>query len=196
MTIRRGEPWGEEVPRPEHIAVASSDAELAAMVASDAGAVMATSGGDVHAALGRPSGRGATAQRLPMDLLRLTWEGGSALAVAHAVLRATWWRGTVVAVMNVERLGTWDVAPRAHPNDGRADVVTVARSMSLRTRLAVRRRLPTGTHLPHPQIEVRRSAEGAVTLEDEADLWVDGVRQGRCRQLTFVVEPDAYSLVC
>nr|MBA3803921.1 hypothetical protein [Acidimicrobiia bacterium] len=70
MTIRRGEPWGEEVPRPEHVAVASSDAELAAMVASDPGAVMATSGGDVHAALGRPSGRGATARRLPMDLLR------------------------------------------------------------------------------------------------------------------------------
>lgn len=196
MTIRRGEPWGEEVPRPEHVAVASSDAELAAMVASDPGAVMATSGGDVHAALGRPSGRGATAQRLPMDLLRLSWEGGSALAVAHTVLRTTWWRGTIVAVMNVERLGTWDVAPQAHPNDGRADVVTVARSMSLRTRLAVRRRLPTGTHLPHPDIEVRRRAEGAVTVGGEADLWIDGVRHGRCRQLTFVVEPDAYSLVC
>ena len=60
-------------------------------------------------------------------MLRVDADGRRLTAVAHVVARGggPWWRGPIVAVMNADRLGRWDVAPRAHPNDGRLDVVEV-----------------------------------------------------------------------
>ena len=55
-------------------------------------------------------------------------------------------------MLNADRIGAWDVAPRAHPNDGQLDVVEVDASMGLRDRWQASRRLATGTHVPHPAI--------------------------------------------
>lgn len=196
MTIAKGRPWGTEVDRPEHVATATSDAELAAFVTADPDAPMGVSGGDVFAALGRPGGRGPTARRLPMDALRISTDAGSFLAVAHVVLRNRWWPGPLLAIMNVEGIGPWVVAPAGHPNDGRVEVVEVDPAMTLRTRLAVRRRLPTGTHLPHPQIRVRPRSQGTIELERPLACWVDGVRHERVQRVVFSVEADAYALIC
>ena len=60
--------------------------------------------------------------------------------------------------MNVDRLGRWDVAPRAHPNDGRADVVEVAADDGPAGPLA-------GVAAPadrHPRARTRRSHIGRV----------------------------------
>ncbi len=196
MTISKGEPWGSEIARPGHVAVARSDAELAAMVTTDPHAALGVSSGDVHQALGRPAGDGPSAQRLPMDVLRLRFAGNEMLAVAHVIVRRWWWRGEVTAVMNVGNLGAWDVAPSRHPNDGRVEVVVVDGSMPLRARRQLRARLPTGSHLPHPQIVVRSRREGTVSVDRSAGVWVDGVRRGRATTIDFVVEPDAYALIC
>ena len=74
--------------------------------------------------------------------------------------------GPIVAVMNVDRLGRWDVAPRAHPNDGALDVVEVDAAMGVRARWQARRRLPTGTHVPHPAIRTRRGRPSAAWTFD------------------------------
>ena len=57
--------------------------------------------------------------------------------------------------MNSDHLGTWNVAPRAHPNDGKLDVISVGRGMTFRQRLQARTRLELGTHVPHPAIGSR-----------------------------------------
>lgn len=196
MTIAKGRPWGAEVDRPEHVATATSDAELSGFVTADPGAPVAVSGGDVFTALGRPARTGSVARRLPMDALRISTDGGDFVAVAHVVLRNRWWPGPLLAIMNVGRLGRWDVAPAGHPNDGRAEVVEVDAAMALRTRLQVRRRLPTGTHLPHPQIRVRSRAEGTIRLDRPLGCWVDGVRRSRVQRVAFSVDADAYALIC
>ena len=196
MTVARGRPWGAQVPRPDHIAVARSDAELASFVALDRQAAVGVAGGDVFAALGSPAARGATARRLPMDLLHLRLDDLEVVAVAHVVVRHRWWRGGVTAVMNVGRLGRWDVAPAGHPNDGRVEVIDVDRSMSLRTRLQVRRRLTTGAHVPHPQIQISHRTDGALRFDRRRGVWVDGVRRGTVGVLSYRVEPDAYALIC
>lgn len=196
MTIARGQPWGTEIDRPEKIATATSDAELAAFVAADPGAAIAVSGGDVFAALGRPAGQGPVARRLPMDAMRITTDAGGFLAVAHVVLRDRWWPGPLYAIMNVGNIGPWDVAPAGHPNDGRVELVEVDASMTLRTRLQVRRRLPTGSHLPHPQIRVRPRCGGTIELVRPLGCWVDGVRHRQVRRVSFFVEADAYALIC
>ncbi|MET0577009.1 MAG: hypothetical protein ABW122_00005 [Ilumatobacteraceae bacterium] len=193
MTIRPGETWGEEVEAPADLASIVSDAALAAHVESgDPRAVLLT-GGDLLQTLGGPSAVGGLL-RFPIDVLRVVAEDRSFVAVAHVIARdgrSRGWRGPIVAVMNVDRRGPWDVAPRAHPNDGRADVVEVDASMGFRARREARRRLPSGTHVPHPAIRVTRTADRSWSFARPLGLWLDGVARGPVRSLHVTVDPDA-----
>ena len=62
-------------------------------------------------------------------------------------------------------------------------------------RLLARRRLRSGTHLPHPAISVQRAADAAFEFERDLGLWLDGERVGRCRRLRVSVVPDGVILV-
>jgi hypothetical protein len=195
MTIRKGEDWGEVVAPPPGLVDVATDAALVDHLAGDEPAPVRIRGGDLWRSLGG-SGGGPDVRRLPVDLLRVEADGATWRAVAHVVARRSWWRGPIVAVMNVDRLGDWDVAPRAHPDDGRADVVEVDPAMPIRARWQARRRLPSGSHVPHPQLAVRRIAADAWTFARPQRLWVDGVERGTVRSLRVVVEPDAAVVHC
>jgi hypothetical protein len=195
MTIRPGDDWGELVAIPDDLVDADSDAALAACVTRGDRRAVRVRGGDLLATLGGPV-PGDRVRRLPIDLLRVTADDRSYVAVAHVVARRSWWRGPVLAVMNVDRLGHWDVAPRAHPNDGRADIVEIAAAMGPRARWQAWRRLPTGTHVPHPQLATRRAKRVEWTFERPLRLWVDGVARGTVRSLRVEVEPDAAVVHC
>lgn len=192
MTIRPGEEWGAAVDRPDDLVVLADDASLAAAVLAGRGP-LSVSGGDLHRAVGSPQPR-PQMQRVDVDLIRATADGEEVVAVAHVVARRSWWRGPLVAVMNVDHVGDWNVAPRAHPNDGRLDVVEVDASMGVRQRWQARRRLPQGTHVPHPAISTRRATEAAWTFDPPLRLWVDGVDRGPVAELSVTVEPDAFTL--
>ncbi len=193
MTIRRGEEWGTTVPRPEGLVIASSDADIARRLRAGPDAPIGVGGGDLHRALGAPGHR-ASVQRVPIDLLRVQVDGIEQIAVAHVVARRSWWRGPILAAMNVDHVGRWNVAPRAHPNDGRFDVVEVAPSMSVRDRWMARSRLPQGTHLPHPAITSRTATSGEWNFERAMRLWVDGEDRGVVHELAINLEPDAFEL--
>lgn len=194
MTIRRGEEWGVTVARPAGLVVAPSDAELAALVASDPAGVYGVSGGDIFRSLGSPTPRDPL-QRLPMDALEVQLDDRDpVLGVAHLVARRGWWRGPLLAVMNADHVGEWNVAPRAHPNDGKGDSVEVAATMSLRHRWQARSRLPQGTHVPHPSITVRTFTESAWTFLRPADVWIDGVARGRAGRIAVRVLPDHFAI--
>ncbi len=203
MTIRKGEAWGEIGGLTAGGVVVGSDAEARAVVtaarrAGEPPPPLGLLGGDLCRTLG---GRGDEARirsdgaaRLPVDLGSVLVDGVQHWFVAHLVARRSWWRGRIVAAMNAEYLGPWDVAPRAHPNDGVLDMVDVSPSMSLTDRLRARGRLPTGAHLPHPAISTARRPAVQVDLDRPTPVWLDGVRIGEARRLSIRVEPDA--LVC
>jgi hypothetical protein len=194
VTIRKGQEWGTAVSRPADLLVCAGDAELAGEVAAGSSRPLAVAGGDLARTAGS-AGERSTLQRVPVDVLEVTADHESLHAVAHVVARARWWwPGPVVGVFNSEYLGTWDVAPRSHPNDGVADVLEVNRAMPLRARLQARRRLPTGTHLPHPMISSRRATQVSWRFERPLHLYVDGRRHGRVRELRVTVRPDAFHL--
>jgi hypothetical protein len=193
VTIRRGEEWGVAVERPEPLTIARSDAELAGLVADGPPGAVALGGGDLFRAVGEPAPR-PIMQRVPVDLLRVRLDGRDLVAVAHVVACRAWWCGPVVTVMNVDHLGSWNVAPRAHPNDGRFDVVEVDPSMSVRQRWQARRRLPSGTHVPHPAISTSTGAVREWVFDRPVRVWVDGQPAGRSRSLAVAIEPDAFEL--
>jgi putative lipid kinase YegS-like protein len=193
VTIRKGEPWGAPVPRPADLVLAGSDAELARLVAGDAEGVYGLGGGDLYRSLGAAPPR-ATMQRLSLDALRVRLDDVEWLAVAHVVARGGWWRGPLLAVLNCAYIGEWNVAPRAHPNDGRFDVVEVSARMSVRQRLQARRRLPLGNHVPHPQITVSTAEAAAWDFDAPRDVYVDGVRRGRATRLEIAIAPDHFSI--
>ena len=195
MTIRRGEAWGETIRRPADIQSATTDAELARRLTEDPTAPVALEGGDLYRSIGSPQVGRADAQLLPIDLLDVRIDGEETIAAAHVVARRRWWRGRIVAVCNVDRIGDWDVAPRAHPNDGRFDVVEVDPAMTLRQRWQARRRVVAGTHVPHPHIATAAATERSWTFDRPYAIWVDGHHVADARSLAVTVRPDAASIV-
>jgi len=199
MTIRPGSAWGRAVPPPDRLVVARTDADVVDAVERSAatGTAVGIGGGDLARTLGDPSLVGRpTLNELTIDLLEVRLDGVAVRACAHVTARLPWsrggWlRGPVLIVMNAEFLGPWDVAPRGHPNDGRAEVFEVAASMRLRVRLDARRRARTAAHVPHPDIVQRSVRSADWTFPTALDVHVDGRRVGAARQLAIAVVPDA-----
>jgi YegS C-terminal NAD kinase beta sandwich-like domain len=194
VTIGRGEPWGTPVVRPGDLLVVDSDHDIAAAYLADPTRPVGLGGGDLYRSLGSPSPR-HEAQRLPIDMMIVTLDDVERVAAAHVLIRRSWWRGPVTAVMNVDQLGDWNVAPRAHPNDGRLDVVELDSAMSVRRREQARRRLPSGTHVPHPLIRTRTTTGESWTSARPGPVWVDGIRIDGITTITVTVEPDAFAVV-
>lgn len=206
MTIRRGEEWGRIGPAPEGLVIVESDAAVRALVeaARRNGSSLppvGLVGGDLMRAVGGAGRRerfSGDVAILPIDVVRIEADDAREPAgtrtgwfVAHAVARRRWWRGEIVAAMNAQHLGNWDVAPRSHPNDGRVDLVRIEPTLPLRGRLQARRRLPQGTHVPHPAISIRPVTDETVTLRQPLDLVLDGEPWGAATRWRVVVEPDA-----
>lgn len=187
MTIRRGEPWGVEVPRPVDVRLAHSDRDIAATDGP-----VALAGGDIFRTLGSPAPRDPVL-RVDLDAIEVDLgDGRQHLAAAHVVIRRSWWRGRVIACMNADHIGDRNVAPRAHPNDGVVDVVECDPSMRLRDRWTARARLAAGTHLPHPDIHVARVTERSWRFDRAHRVWVDGVDVGRSHQVEVRCVPDRF----
>ena len=187
MSVRPNRDWGELGRLPADAVVADSDREVGRLVerAWDAHHELpsvALTGGDLRRALG---GRRNTDDLrrdddvfgARIDVGAVEFDGRRFAFVAHVIARSRWWSGPVFAVMNSEWLGKWIVAPRAHPGDGYFDLVEAR--LPIGDRLAARRRLPTGTHVPHPSIGVRKIATADLTFGAIRSIYVDGELVGR-----------------
>ena len=200
MTIKKGEAWGERGALPPDAVTVRSDAEARAVVerarrAGERVPPLALLGGDLCRTLGGSGDeerlRSGDAALLPVDLGSVLIDGRLHWFVAHLVARKGWWRGRIYAAMNAQYLGTWDVAPRGHPNDGVLDTYDV--TMSMGERLKARSRLVAGAHLPHPGIKEERVRAAQVDVTG-LDVWLDGQKLGPARALSIRIEPDA--LLC
>ncbi len=202
MTIRKGEPWGTAGPLPPGAVVVHSDAEARAVVTEARRAnlpipTLGLLGGDLCRTLGGTGDehrlRSDIATHLPVDLGSVLLDGRLHWFVAHLVARGSWWRGRVVVAMNAQFLGSWNVVPRGHPNDGRLDLFDA--DPSWRERLQARSRLPLGTHVPHPRIEERHVTAVQLDLDRPVPIRLDGEQLGPARTLSIRTEPDALRCV-
>jgi hypothetical protein len=203
VTIEKGIDWGRPGPLPADGVVCATDADARRAVVDARRQqrplpVIGLIGGDLWKTLGGPLGgehrlRSADAMTFPVDLGSALVDGRLHWFVAHLVARRSWLRGRVVVAMNAQWLGEWDLAPRGHPDDGRLDVTDG--DLPLRQRFAARKRLVTGTHLPHPSLEHRRVDAFQTELHPPLDVYLDGDKIGRATNLSVRVEPDALTIV-
>jgi hypothetical protein len=223
MTIRPGQEWGSPATEPPDRDVSGGDADLAGALAGAPPGVLVryrpSAASDLARALGLSPTPGEVA--VPLDVLRLLGrsrpqERVGGLAVNAVVLgvapdQLRWWhrrvglevtvdgrpafagRATTVAVLNGQYLRGADLSPRGHPGDGSAEVQVYALAGSQRG--GMRRRLRTGSHLPHPDIATRRAKRVAVRFSRPVLMEVDGRPAGRTASLELEVLNAAYRLL-
>lgn len=208
MTIRKGVQWGEPGPLAEDAPVLADDRSVSrALEAADRARVplaeVGLVGGDLHRTLGAPRHderalREGDGRRLPIDVGRVRLADGSehlfvAHLIAHDRRHRRWWSGRTVIVMNGDVAGPMRLGPRAHPNDGRLDV-TDGRLPAGQRRTG-RRRARSATHLPHPDLAVRRTDHLTVEHERGLNVWVDGEHVGTSPVLELACLADRLVVV-
>lgn len=152
--------------------------------------VIQLTGGDLLAMLGgpRPTGTDPVAYRI--DVGWIQWDQRDPIAfVAHVLLHRWAWTGEAAVIMNASHAGSWYLGPKAHPNDGLLDV-TWGR-LGWQQRWQARRRVESGTHLPHPALRMRRVSQWAHRFDRPTPIIIDGQRHGRAREIQAWVVPDA-----
>jgi hypothetical protein len=203
MTIRKGHDWGSIARPSSFLPVVSSDWELRSVVEAarrNAASIptMGLIGGDLMRTVGGSGDvsrlrSGEAVPHLPIDVVHVVADDDrEAWFVAHLVARRSWWHGQLVAAMNAQYIGTWDVSPRGHPNDGLLDIVTVSSKMTVQQRWMAHRRIAVGAHLPHPLISVQQRATTSIEFDRVTPLWLDGQRWGSARTVRLTVESDAF----
>jgi hypothetical protein len=219
VTLRKGVSWGRPASAAADVVVTGDDADLAAAVGEHPGARLsyrAAPGSDFARAVGLVDANDA-ATELPCDALDVEADGTVRIAVNMVVFgvapdRQRWWNrarrvlvrvdGRVVhdgdavgvVIANGQHLRGYDVVPRGHPGDGRAEVHVYA--LGRGERRAMRARLRDGTHVPHPRIVTATgrsidvwAAEGIRRLE------TDGHPRSPVTGLTATVRPAAFLLL-
>lgn len=204
MTIEKGGPWGEPATVPPGTPSFEGCAALGEHLRKQRIGGVAVDPPVVHLQdesfarlLGRSMGPEGTHLRVPVDLLEVSYTRNGVeehrVCIDTCMIGDHVLRGELTIVSNT---GLWHgrrLAPRAHPNDGRADVVTVDPSMSVRQRLLAWHRARWGTHLPHPHIRVDQRAVIDVPGHPRR-LTIDGVRVGVVSALRIRVHADALIL--
>lgn len=195
MTIRKGEEWGEPATVPHEREIVVSDADLAAHRPR----IASVAAGDLHRALGSPPVPAVDSRctRLTIDALECiitTSRGSYTLMAASSVVVGRWLsRGRFSCLSNTGWWRDLNLAPRAHPNDGEADLVAITGAMSMVERVIARRRAAAGAHLPHPDISVVRVQRWSTAPVRRGEpLAIDGRQVRGWRHVEVRVRPDYF----
>lgn len=193
--IEKGRDWGRPGTLQPGSPVFDHDHELGAFLEAGGTGTVGIVGGDLARTLGIAPDRdpGGAGVIVPIDAIRVALDGQpSRIAVAHIVV-GRWWLSTrFETVMNAAFVGAANIAPRAHPGDGRLDRISF--ELPVGDRFEARRRLRTGTHVPHPGISVRRTTGDSIELDRPQPVRVDGRPAGRHRTIRFEVLSPAVEI--
>jgi hypothetical protein len=215
--IKPGEPWGRPTTAPPDLEVAGGDADLASSAARSPGALVRFRP-DASSDLALAVGLGvdpvvALGVELPLDLLRVDDGPVASNMIVLGIPPETLGRFTrrfganvrvdakpvfhgpctTVVISTGEFRHGLDLVPRGHPGDGRAEVQIYA--VPARQRRALRARLATGTHVPHPGVTQRSGARVTVSLDRRVPLEVDGLPAPATDLVDVTVVPNAYRLL-
>jgi YegS C-terminal NAD kinase beta sandwich-like domain len=217
--LRPGQPWGHPASAPPDVELSGEDVDLAAVVARNPGALVRfrpSSRSDIARALGLGPDAAATTE-VALDSLVIEVDAlGDTTAVNAVVVGRppdrlgwttrnapmwitvdgrTWFTGeaTTAVVASGQFLRGADLIPRGHPGDGWAEVQVY--TLSRNERRAMRRRLASGTHVPHPLIKTGRARHVEIAIGRAVPLEVDGRARGTTKRLAVDLVPEAIRIL-
>lgn len=213
MTIKKGREWGHHLQRPSDLQVVADDfaaSERITQMLDDSFTTINLA--IVHSVMARALGlNGANLESSSLlmtqfDLIQAIFTPVDSRAatnsdieshryfVGNAFIGKRRLHGVRVGVMNSSFDKKRDWAPRAHPNDGRLDVIEFQERIKFRQRMVAMQRMKSGTHLPHPNIRYHQATEYSADCSEVPYLFIEGRNVGRISSCRFVVMPDAVSL--
>ena len=206
MVIKRGEDWGHRVLHPDDLLVFENDVhaneyltkqfqsslpnQSIAILNSNIARSLGMNGSDLSVEKMLKTSFDAIEVKISDCDGQISRE----IFLGNALIRNSWRRGAITGVFNTSFIAGRDWAPRAHPNDGKLDVLLVDDAMSVRQRITAYRLSRSGSHLPHPQLKYLQSQSYIATDLETARLTVDSVEFGAVKSCSFRVIPDAVSI--
>ena len=207
MTIRKGQEWGHFEDRPNDLLVVADDSAAGELITNqtldlESPLKLSIVKSGLSRTLGIKKAPLRTDQMLctKFDVIEANYTPvDSADATRRCFIGRTFIYqnlifGQTIAILNTSFVGKRDWAPKAHPNDGKFDVIELDNSMSIRQRLTAFRLMKSGSHLPHPKIRYTQVPEFVFSGERSASMSIEGVRIGAIRHCVFKVLPDAVNL--
>ena len=197
--IKRGEQWGVSTTRVQADIIVNGDLGLASSSTDNR---LILNGGDIAHSLGDPQAPaiGDSCTEVSIDALRvsITSKNGSTqtLIAASHIMIGDWLRGRLICVSNSGFIGKTNVSPRAHPNDGLFDLMTIDPRMGIQQRLRARKKSILGTHTPHPLIDTSRARSIEFSARTGSEpLRIDGQRIPSWNALQVEIIPDYWRLL-
>ena len=201
MNIERGRSWGSLSPLPPEGVIIKTNKELLEKVndCKRQGIDLPTFGllgGDLWRTLGgrRAEERlyGGEATTLDIDLGCALLDGKIFWFCAHMFIGSKL-KGEKIFISNVAHYGKMNPAPKAHPGDGKFDMLEVKLS-PFQTFKAVKR-VSAGTHIPHPGIKYRQVSSEQFSFGKKLSIEIDGKNIGKFSTVSIRIENEALRVV-
>ena len=201
MNIEKGRSWGSLSPLPPEGVIIKTNKELLEKVndCKRQGIDLPTFGllgGDLWRTLG---GRRAEerlysgeATTLDIDLGCALLDGKIFWFCAHMFIGSKL-KGEKIFISNVAHYGKMNPAPKAHPGDGKFDMLEVKLS-PFQTFKAVKR-VSAGTHIPHPGIKYRQVSSEQFSFGKKLSIEIDGKNIGKYSTVSIRIENEALRVV-
>lgn len=206
MVIKRGEDWGHRVLHPDDLLVFENDVhaneyltkqfqsslpnQSIAILNSNIARSLGMNGSDLSVEKMLKTSFDA----IEVEISDCDDQISCEIFLGNALIRNSWRRGAITGVFNTSFIAGRDWAPRAHPNDGKLDVILIDEAMSLRQRITAYRLSRSGSHLPHPHLKYLQSQSYVANDPETAILTLDSVEFGAVKRCSFRVIPDAVSI--
>ena len=201
MNIEKGKSWGSLSPLPPEGVIIKTNKELLEKVndCKRQGIDLPTFGllgGDLWRTLGgrRAEERlyGGEATTLDIDLGCALLDGKIFWFCAHMFIGSKL-KGEKIFISNVAHYGKMNPAPKAHPGDGKFDMLEVKLS-PFQTFKAVKR-VSAGTHIPHPGIKYKQVSSEQFSFEKKLSIEIDGKNIGKFSTVSIRIENEALRVV-
>ena len=201
MNIEKGRSWGSLSPLPPDGVIIKTNKELLEKVnnCKRQGIDLPTFGllgGDLWRTLGgrRAEERlyGGEATTLDIDLGCALLDGKIFWFCAHMFIGSKL-KGEKIFISNVAHYGKMNPAPKAHPGDGKFDMLEVKLS-PFETFKAVKR-VSAGTHIPHPGIKYRQVSSEQFSFGKKLSIEIDGKNIGKYSTVSIRIENEALRVV-
>ena len=201
MKVNKGQGWGFAAPLPSDGLNIRTNKDLIDQITSykrdgKSLPVFGLLGGDLWRTLGGRHDESRLyrddATTVDVDLGCVLLDGKIYWFCAHMLIGSKYF-GNRVFISNAAHYGKNNPTPKAHPGDGKFDILETELS-AVQTIKAIKR-LSAGTHIPHPEIKYERVESKQLSFDQKMRVEIDGQKLGKFKNVLLRIENQGLRVV-